>query len=316
MPRMSYETAETLVYDPVAANRTGTRSLLYNLGFRRIETVASMSALAECIKRRPPDLALCEAQGAEDELCTLIQNLRQGGTGYNPFIVLIVTAWENSNSLVSRVINSGADDLLLRPFSTSVLSQRIVTHIERRKGFVITSEYVGPDRRKDSTRPSNVELFDPPNSLKMKVRETMTSEEATQKLDLALKEAREMLTAEKLRRDAFQICILWRLAQDHMPGSGKFGGILDKLKQVTNSVERRCVDADITEAVEHCDSVLGAVEGLELGVDRNASMHLLGHAALSLNQLFSPEKSNTDHLNEIDATVSIIKARTQTALAS
>jgi hypothetical protein len=88
------------------------------------------------------------------------------------------------------------------------------------------------------------------------------------------------------------------------------------VKDVTQSVERRCVDADITEAVEYCDSILGAVEGLELGVDRNASMHLLGHAALSLNQYFSPEKSNTDHLNEIDATVSIIKARTQTALAS
>lgn len=316
MSRLSYETAETLVYDPVAANRTGTRSLLYNIGFRRIETVASMDALAECIKRRPPDLALCEAQGAEDELCHLIQNVRQGTAGYNPFIVIIVTAWENSNSLVGRVLNSGADDLLLRPFSTTLLGQRITTHIERRKGFVITSEYVGPDRRKNSTRASNVEIFDPPNSLKMKVRETLSPEEAAEKLDAALRSARDKLTAEKLRRDAFQVCILWRLVQDHAPGSGRFGSLLEKVKDVTQSVERRCVDADITEAVEYCNSILGAVEGLELGVDRNASMHLLGHAALSLNQYFSPEKSNTDHLNEIDATVSIIKARTQTALAS
>jgi CheY-like chemotaxis protein len=92
MRRLSYDSAETLVYDPVSANRTATRSLLYNLGFRRIETVATLEALSECITRRPPDLAMCEAQGTENELCNLIQNLRQGGAGYNPFIVMIVTA--------------------------------------------------------------------------------------------------------------------------------------------------------------------------------------------------------------------------------
>ncbi|MBK0572118.1 response regulator receiver protein, partial [Klebsiella pneumoniae] len=82
-----------------------------------------------------------------------IQDLRQGGQGFNPFIVIIVTAWEKSGALVSRVVNSGADDLLLRPFSTTLLGQRIETHVERRKGFVVTTDYVGPDRRKDLTRP-------------------------------------------------------------------------------------------------------------------------------------------------------------------
>jgi hypothetical protein len=57
--------------------------------------------------------------------------------------------------------------------------------------------------------------------------------------------------------------------------------------------------------------VLAALEGLELGVDRNASMHLLGHAALNLNQMFAPEMSQTEHLTALDATVAIVKARTQ-----
>ena len=100
------------------------------------------------IQKRPPDIVLCEAQGAADELCAAIQQLRQGGGGYNPFIVIIVTAWEKSTGLINRVVNSGADDLLLRPFSTALLGSRIEAHIERRKGFVITTDYVGPDRRK------------------------------------------------------------------------------------------------------------------------------------------------------------------------
>jgi DNA-binding response OmpR family regulator len=316
MSRLSYETAETLIYDPIAANRTATRSLLYHLGFRRIDTVANIETLDEMMKRRPPDLALCEAQGVESALFKMIQNLRQGTSGYNPFVVVMITAWEKSASLVNGVLNSGADDLLLRPFSTALLGQRIVGHIERRKGFVITSDYVGPDRRSDSNRPSNVELFNPPNSLKMKARDGLSTEDTNQRLEASLKTARETLTTEKLRRDAFQVCILWRLVQDYVPGISKFENDLAKLKDITRSIARRCAHTDMEFALEWCDGVLGAVEGLELGVDRNASMHLLGYAALSLNQALAPEKSSTDHLEAIDTTVAMIKARDQPAIAS
>ena len=316
MARLSYESAETLVYDPVSANRTATRAVLYTLGFRNIETVATVEDFREAIRNRPPDLALCEAQGADAELCQMIQMLRQGASGYNPFIVIIVTAWEKTNALVGRVVNSGADDLILRPFSTKVLGDRIETHIERRKGFVITHDYVGPDRRRDPNRASTVDLFEPPNSLKMKAKERLGAEEATARLDAELRTARDLLNSEKLRRDAFQICILWRLMQERMPGEENVMGELTKLAQMTQAVAKRCRDTEFEIAVEWCDSVLAAVEGLDLGVDRNASMHLLGHAALNLNQVFEPERSTTDHLSKIDATVAMIHARGQKEAAT
>ncbi len=315
MARLSFDNAQTLVYDPVSANRAATRSALYNLGFRHIETAPTLEIFAECIKRRPPDLALCEIQNADADLCAMVQGMRQGADGYNPFIVIIVTAWEHSNGVVSKVLNSGADDLLLRPFSTALLGQRICTHIERRKGFVITSDYVGPDRRSDSVRPSNVELFEPPNSLKMKAKERMTTEEASQRLDAQLKTAREKLGTEKLRRDAFQVCVLWRLLQSAVPGTGKYDTDLAKLKDVTGSMALRCRGGEFESAIQWCDSVLAAADGLAAGVDRNASMHLLGHAALNLNQTFTPEKTNAQHLEEIDSTVAMVMARNQPALA-
>jgi len=316
MSRLSYDTAEVLVYDPVSANRTATRAALYTIGFRRIETASTMEAFLESVRRRPPDLTLCESQGTETELCETIQSLRQGLTSYNPFIVIIVTAWEQSSALVSRVLNSGADDLLLRPFSTATLNTRIRSHIERRKGFVITSDYVGPDRRRDSVRPSDIELFDPPNSLRMKAQERMTSEEAAQRLDQELKKARDVLTTEKLRRDAFQVCVLWRLMHGRNPASSLFDVDLSKLKDKAKAISRRCLDTEFEPAIAWCDSILAAVEGLEAGVDRNASMHLLGHAALNLTETFSPEKSEQEHLEAVDATVALVKARTATKLAS
>ena len=307
MARLSYETADTLVYDPVAAHRTATRAVLYTLGFRNIESVGTVESFAEAIRKRPPDLALCEAQGADAELCEMIQSLRQGVSGFNPFLVIIVTAWEKNSTLVSRVLNSGADDLLLRPFSTTLLRTRIDTHVERRKQFVITHDYVGPDRRSDPTRASNTELFEPPNSLKMKAKEGLTPAEVTARMDHELKSACEVLNSEKLRRDAFQICVLWRLLQE--PDDPGFAYNLIKLSKLTRAVGKRCRETEFESAAQWCESVQAAVEGLELGVDRNASMHLLGHAALNLNHVIEPQKTVPEHLKTVQATVAMIRAR-------
>lgn len=315
MQRLSYDTAEVLVYDPVAANRNATRAALYMLGFRRIETVATLDTFAEYIFKTPPDLVLCEAQGASTQLCDLIQNLRQGA-GANPFIVVIVTAWDNSNALVSRILNSGADDLLLRPFSVAQLGQRVRTHIERRKGFVITTDYIGPDRRRDSNRPSNVELYQPPNSLKLKAADGLTGDEVAARLEGELRTARDVFGAEKLRRDAFQICVLWRLLQSYAPGIAQYDLDLAKLTGLTQSVSNRCMGTDNAAATQWCDEILSAIDGLNKGVDRNASLHLLGKAALHLNQVFDPNTPANERLSQIDATVAIIHARQAMEMAS
>jgi DNA-binding response OmpR family regulator len=317
MSKLSFDSVDVLIYDPVPANRTATRAALYTLGFRRTETVSTLEAFVESVQKSPPDIALCEAQGAAEDLCATIQQLRQGSAGHNPFVVIIVTAWEKSTTMINRVVSSGADDLLLRPFSTALLGSRIEAHVERRKNFVITTDYVGPDRRKDAARSSDTELFDPPNSLKMKAKDKLPSDVIARRLDIELKAAREWLSSEKLRRDAFQVCILWRLIQDTPLKAGQTSPDLVKLQVLAKSIETRSTGAEYQPAVEWCQSVLAAAEGLALGVDRNASMHLLGHAALSLHHFFHPEKTAADQLSEIDATVALIRARNQAeALAS
>jgi len=316
MGKLSYDSVDVLIYDPVSSNRTATRSAMYSLGFRKTETVSTLEAFIDAVQTNPPDIALCEAQGAADELCDTIQQLRQGSAGHNPFIVIIVTAWEKNTTLINRVVSSGADDLLLRPFSTGLLGQRIEAHVDRRKGFIITTDYVGPDRRREGGRESNVELFDPPNSLKMKAKDRLSGDDIARKLDAELKVAREKLTTEKLRRDSFQVCVLWRLMQDQPCLAGQAPPDLIKLQLLAKAIETRAKDSEFASALEWCQSVLASAEGLAAGVDRNASMHLLGHAALSLHQVFYPEKTPDDQLTEIDAAVEAIRSRNQQALAS
>jgi len=316
MARLSFDSVDVLIYDPVSSNRTATRSALYSLGFRKTETVSTLEAFIDAVQTNPPDIALCEAQGADEELCATIQQLRQGSAGHNPFIVIIVTAWEKNTTLINRVVSSGADDLLLRPFSTALLGQRIEAHVDRRKGFIITTDYVGPDRRREGARASNVELFDPPNSLRMKAKDRLSGDDIARKLDAELRVAREKLTTEKLRRDSFQVCVLWRLLQDQPCIAGQAPPDLIKLQLLAKAVETRAQDSEFAAGAEWCQSVLASAEGLVAGVDRNASMHLLGHAALSLHQVFYPDKTPDDQLTEIDAAVEAIRSRSQQALAS
>ncbi|GAA0534157.1 DNA-binding response OmpR family regulator [Rhizomicrobium palustre] len=311
MPKLNYETADVLVYDPVAGHRNATRGALYTLGFKKVTTCGMLAALDHALRYSPPDLVFCEAEGSEDELCKMIQAVRQSGTHVNPFLVIIVTAWEKSRALVHQVLNSGADDLILRPLTANLLKARIDSHVERRKQFVVTHDYIGPDRRSDPNRVSKIPLFQPPNSLKMKVADGMLQQEAAYKLQQELRVALDLLWSEKLRREVFQICALWRLLQDsENPATDPN---LAKLQALALVVAKRCVENGIDAAQHWCDSIKTAVEGLYFGVDRNASMHLLGQAALNLNQIVSPELPRADHLQALDEVVTMIRNRPEPA---
>jgi DNA-binding response OmpR family regulator len=308
MARLSYDSVETLIYDPAAGSRAATRAALYTLGFRRIATALTLDAFVEATQQRPPDLALVDIQGDGAELCAAIQQLRQGFAGHNPFIVIIVTASQKNGSLIDRVVTSGADDLVLRPFSTGQLGSRIATLIHLRKSFVVTSDYVGPDRRGDAARRAEV-AFDPPNSLKLKAQDCSSPEAVTKRLEDELAVARAQLHEEKFRRDSFQVCILWRMLQDRRGDADD----LEKLAALARSLERRAVESQHNSASEFCGSLRASVDGLMQHPDQNASMRLFGNAALTLHLLLHPDKTTGDQISEIDATVALIRARQQVA---
>lgn len=314
MARLSYDSVEALIFDPVPAGRTATRAALYALGFRHTESVHSLETFLGSVAQRPPDLVLAEAHGTGEDLCGAIRQIRQGQCGENPFIVIIVTAWEKGTGLVGRVIGSGADDLLLRPFSTGLLGQRLENHIERRKGFVVTSDYIGPDRRHDPGRTGG-DRFEPPNSLKMKARERLSAEAVARRMGAELKVARERLSGEKLRRDVFQVCVQWRLLLEPRAGDPPLD--MAGLAALAQSIAARCRDTAHAAAVEWCEAVVSAIEGQALGVGRSATMHLLGDAALKLHAVFHPGLSQAERLQQIDATVALMRARNdRAALAS
>jgi DNA-binding response OmpR family regulator len=315
--RPLYESAEALIYDPVPANRDATLAALQAIGFSSIRLTSDLRELNDVLSVSSPDLLLCEVAGSESELCGFIQSMRQGAMGKNPFLVVMATTWRRDGTIVNQVVNSGADDLLCRPFASTLLAERIRIQIERRKGFVVTADYIGPDRRRDSSR-SGSECIQVPNSLKVKTVSGLPAAGAERLIAEEIRRARERIDSEKLRRNAFQLCVQWRMLEQRRAGGQEFSEALARMKALGEDTGRRAAaTARIqTQAMHWCESMAQAIAAIEAMVagkeeglmDLGPPMRTLGEAAMTLGRTLAPADLNPSRMGELDALVTRLQA--------
>ena len=301
-----YETAATLVYDPVGPNRIATRASLHSIGFRRVDLAPSLDILRERLKMRSPDLMLIEVAGSESEVCALVQQVRQGTLGDNPFIVIVVTTWRRDGTIVGQVLNSGADDLIARPVSAHMLGERVRALAERRKRFVVTMDYIGPDRRREA-RGSNAECVEVPNPLNVRGMQNLVEEEADRHIATAIRLGKETLNSQKIRRDAVQLCLQWRMLEQRTPGARDFREILPRINRLASGMRQRLGD---TDAREYCLAITQSAESLIAlaeragrdgsGIDCRPAMYSLGQSAMALGRMFAPDEVEPGRLVELD----------------
>jgi len=290
-----FESADSLIYDPVPANRIATRASLYALGFNKVELADSLSALDSSLKAHSPDLLLAELAGTETALCNVVQSIRQGLLGVNPFMVVIITTWKPDSDVIGQVVNCGADDLIARPFATPQLGERITGQIERRKRFIVTQQYCGPDRRRDASRPGAA-CFEVPNTLRLRALDGLTDDQAEQRIRGGVARACQSLNAERLRLDAEQLRAQWRLLEQRPPGSHDFLAVMSRLEALAKDIKYRA-DSREDLALDWCDSVIDSIETvMEMrasapsGAEFTPPLHLLGQAVLTLGEMFAPEE--------------------------
>jgi DNA-binding response OmpR family regulator len=304
-----YQSAGTLVFDPVASNRNATRASLHSLGFRRVDLAPTIEILTKHLSESSPDLLLAEVTGCETEICQFVQSLRQGEIGSNPFMVVIVTTWRRDGTVVSKVINSGADDLVARPISTSMLGDRIKLQIERRKGFVVTSDYIGPDRRRDQSR-NGVECVDVPNSLRVRALDGLSEEEADRRVMYAVEQGKQLLNTQKIRRDAVQLCVQWRVLEQRGQGTRDFFDTVMRLGRITAQIQRRLPYGNRDGAGDLCGVIASSVDaintmkddagtdGTDLALDYQPNLYQLGQAAMRLGKIFAPGEADGPNIAE------------------
>ncbi len=255
MDKLRLDQVDLMLVDPDLNIRHSVKNILHGCGFREIRYGKTLREIRDGIVETMPDLLICEAVYDDGDFCDMLYALRHHQIGSNPFLPVIAMTWDPTPELVKRVVEAGADDLLAKPISTGQLQDRIKSLIDTRKPFVVTSDYIGPDRRTDATRESTVPLLDVPNTLRAKA----TGED--QKIDMqkAIDDAVSNVNLQKLDRHAFQIN--WLLDQilpklEEGQTDEAVQGMLERLLYVAEDSSRRMVGTEYAHVSDLCRSLI------------------------------------------------------------
>lgn len=133
------------------------------------------------------------------QIAELFRGIRNGEIGSNPFLALDVITRYPQSPVLETMVDAGADDILPYRWPQRYVSERLVHLALRRKKFVVTSSYVGPDRRR-APRPEGAghsePLFDVPNPVKAKAIDQITTKELAGQVEVA----RDQIMAERMMR--------------------------------------------------------------------------------------------------------------------
>ena len=184
--------------------RTGLRGALFSIGFRSINETASFIKLHDLIEQDAIDLLITASELEDNDTGYLISEMRNQRLGPNPFAVVITLLANAEPDYVKRVIDSGADDLLLTPVQPDQLIMRIEKLTRGRKPFVVTHDYTGPDRRTKARafETHSAPMLEVPNPLRF--RAEASSLDGT-RLNRMVAESATTLNRIKIERYAVQI---------------------------------------------------------------------------------------------------------------
>jgi DNA-binding response OmpR family regulator len=282
------------------------RSELMSIGYQGTEWIRSDEDLRRWVQTGIPDLIVADHQLDEGAAIKTVREIRNGDLGENPFAVVIMTTWANDPDNVREAINSGVDDLIVAPYSTGQLLERIQKMITDRKPFIATSDYVGPERRRDPSRKSEIPTFEPPNTLRMR-QEGEKVDTASLKEQIA--ESNMQIKEEKLRRIGFQISFLVDLVLPKF-GIGEFNEEttehLERLARMSGEAVQRLEDTQYAGISQLCRSLHKLAQRIAADPTQAApdDVELLKPLSRAILEAFYPSESTGDLVDQIAGAIS------------
>ncbi len=145
---MGLDGVSPLILDDNAHMRGVLRTILASFGMKHVEEAQSVEEALAILSRGETDLAFVDFKlGGLDglEFCRRIRNGPDSPNVYLP--IIMVTAYSERNRVLEAV-NAGVDEFLVKPIRAVDVAGRINAVIERRRPFVKSESYFGPDRRR------------------------------------------------------------------------------------------------------------------------------------------------------------------------
>ena len=295
-----------LVFDPLRANMLTTRAVLHGIGFRNIEGLTEFADLSLRLRDQETALCIVECSEAVREVCELVRQLRHGDLGGNPFMPLIGTLWHAHAAQVADLMNSGFDDVVVRPFSVAKVQERVRSLVQAREPFVVTSDYIGPDRGPQGKGKQAAETFQVPNILRMMVHREQANILA---ISEEVEKAKTAMQRQRLSKLARRIAMAAEVTiQAFAEGSNETTFVLDLLDSADRLV-RAARQLDNEEVIDLADVLEGVAQRISLrGEDRAENAQLTRQLALALFVAYASENEE-DFQSELEGTLTGVRRR-------
>ncbi len=294
-----------LVVDPDLGTQNSVRMILHNSGFRQLDLGETLEDIRSALSEEPPDLLISECELSDGDFGRFVRDLRHHEIGSNPFIPIIALSSRPTPELVQNVVDAGVDDLLSKPISSGHLLNRIQALVNARKPFVVTSDYVGPDRRKESDRKMQIPRIVVPNALKSKIA---GSPEGGGKSERAIADAVNEINQQKLERHAVQIGVLVNLilpAYEEKKVDERLFHHLDRLQYVAEDTSRRLGGTKYDHVSELCQSLISVTSDIRTIKEnpRPKDLKLLTPLSQSIQTAFDVTEDVAEMARKISASI-------------
>ncbi len=94
-----------------------------------------------------PDLVLIDWFEDNTSGLELTKKIREDMMTPNKAVPVIIMAGSGNKTSVFKARDAGISEFLSKPFTATTLANKITRVIERPRGFTISDDYIGPDRR-------------------------------------------------------------------------------------------------------------------------------------------------------------------------
>ena len=146
--KINLEKASVMLID---ANNQGLDILTQvfaGFGARNPHRCSTAKEAVELLRKVDVDLIVVEADlPGEMDGYDFVRWLRRSGLTPNAFAAVILVSGHTKAQNVARARDCGANFIILKPISPTVLLQRVVWVAKENRQFVEAETYVGPDRR-------------------------------------------------------------------------------------------------------------------------------------------------------------------------
>lgn len=261
---MSIKDARILIVSENNFSSSMVKTILINIGYHDISTVDTYAELETSMVDCQPDMLIFDSSYTIDKIYELIRKTRHSDFGTNPFMTVVALCDAPTAELMQGVMTSGVDDVLVKPYSTAQFIERIKVLIETRKPFVVTSDYIGPDRRKKERVGEGevIPLISVPNALQECFNNRMNREKFASRVNAVADEI------NILRLDRNGVQVSWLVERILLGFSSADGKDLDpeikqhlkRLEQVALESGKRLVGTPFSHVISICKALSGLAE--------------------------------------------------------